>query len=149
MGGSIGHPPAAARRAEATALARIRDQPVLATGIAVHPEESIGEDAAVEERPQFPLHEPGHTSVPSALRFEEGLDVSGDNAVKDTLGGVSGTVDSRRLTNLKAWRNGREEPSLALKLLSRPRRWMCVGHCACPTCRPGQVLTPLTVRLRT
>jgi len=148
MGGGVGHPPAAARRAESATLARVREQAVLATGIAVDAQETAGQHATIEERPQFPLYEAGNASIPAVLPFQEGFEMPGDNAVEDALGRVSRAVDRRGFPNLKVRRKRREVHPLSSNFVSYSRSRMCVGHCAWPTCLRPQASTSLTARFQ-
>ena len=50
------HAPAVARWADASALARERDQEVVAALSAAGPGEAVGEDAALQITPELPLH---------------------------------------------------------------------------------------------
>ncbi len=63
MRGGVGHPPLAAGGAEPTPLAGEGNETVPAARVAVDPEESTGEDAAVEERPELALDEPGNGTL--------------------------------------------------------------------------------------
>ena len=68
-----------------SALTGIRDNPVQSAGVAVHPQETSGQNAAIKKRTQFPLHEPGHKTAAIPLPGQEGLDMTGQNAVEDAL----------------------------------------------------------------
>ena len=84
MGGKIGHPSGAAGRAEAAALATVRDELVLAAVSAVDAREAADEETAVEERAQFSFDEgrkPRSRGV-GLHRGEDGLEVLGEDAVE-------------------------------------------------------------------
>ena len=55
------------------------------TGIAVYPQETIGQDAAVEEGSQFFLHKPGDDAIALALPGQESREMAGHNTVEHAL----------------------------------------------------------------
>jgi hypothetical protein len=81
----VGHPPAAARRAEAASLAREGDEAITATVVAVHAEEAVREDAAVEVGAELALDEPGYRRARLACTTEKGLELFADDAVEERL----------------------------------------------------------------
>ena len=58
-------------------------QAVLAAAVAVHPQEAVREDAALEEPPELPLDERGRRAAPRAGAVEERLETIGDDLVDD------------------------------------------------------------------
>lgn len=81
----VGHPPPAARRTEPTTFAGIRHEPVQAAGIAVHPQKSPRQDAAIEEGAEFPFDEPGDQTVALTLPGQKGFDMAGHHAIEYAL----------------------------------------------------------------
>ncbi len=96
MRGGVGHAPAAAGRTEAPALAGERDQPVLAAVVAVHAEESAGQDAAVEELTQLALDEARDDAIASRLGDEERLELPGQDTVQNGRFGTPRLIGSGR-----------------------------------------------------
>ena len=88
------HPPAAAARAEAAALAREGYQPLEGAVPAAHAGEAAGEDPAAEEAAELALYEgrePGALAT-GDRRLEEGLEVIADEAVEDAAFGTAGLI---------------------------------------------------------
>ena len=84
-GGRIRHPPAAARRAKASALAREGDQSIVSATVAVHAQESMCQHTALEIGPQLALDESRHgCTVLSRIR-EERLELLADDFVEECL----------------------------------------------------------------
>ncbi len=81
VGGHVRHAPTTTGRTETAASAAERDYDVLATVVAVGPKEAVGQDTALEERPQLSLHEVGETGAAVELLglLEERLEVLGDD----------------------------------------------------------------------
>ena len=55
VSGDLAHAPGVARRADASALTRERNQPLVAALLATGPGEAIGQDAALQVAPEIPL----------------------------------------------------------------------------------------------
>ena len=85
MPGSIGHAPAAVRRAEASAFAGIRHDPVQPANVAVHPQKTSGQDSAIKEGGQLPFNEPRHQTPASALTGQKSLEMAGHRAIEYAL----------------------------------------------------------------
>ena len=85
MRGSIGHTPSAARRTEASAFAGIRHDPIQAANIAVHPQKTSGQDAAIKKGVQLPFHEPWHQPPAFPLTGQKGLEMAGHRAIEHAL----------------------------------------------------------------
>ncbi len=83
--GGLGHPAAAAGGAESAPLAGEGDQAIQTAGVAVDPDEAVGQDAAVEEGAKLPLHEAGYRTLLLPGPVEEGLEVLADRPVQDGL----------------------------------------------------------------
>ncbi len=63
--GGVGHAAAAARRAEAAALAREGHDALASAGVAAYAHEAVGEDPQREERPKLAFDEARHGSLAS------------------------------------------------------------------------------------
>jgi hypothetical protein len=55
VGSDLAHAPGVARRADASARTRERDQPLMAAILATGPGEAMGQDAALQAAPEIPL----------------------------------------------------------------------------------------------
>ena len=97
MGGGVGHPPAAAGGAEAAPLAGKGDEAIPAALIAMDPDEAAGEDSAIEECPELPLHKPGDGTLIVPGADQEGLEMLPDGLVKDRRLGTARPIDGSRL----------------------------------------------------
>ena len=78
VGGDLAHAAGVAGGANATALARERDQPFVATVLTASPSEAVGQDAALEVAPEVALDPLGHAKahgVGSGLPSQKGLEV--------------------------------------------------------------------------
>jgi hypothetical protein len=84
-GGGIGHSPSTTRGAEPSAFARKGDQAVVAAAIAVYPDETSGEHAAVEVATQLSLHESRDRCTLLTRMGEEGLELLADHFVEQCL----------------------------------------------------------------
>jgi hypothetical protein len=95
MSGGVGHSSSAAGRTEATPLAREGDEPVVAAGVAMNAQESVGEHAALEISADLALDEArdGRTRRPLAL--EERLELLAHDAVEERLLGLVTFVTNR------------------------------------------------------
>ena len=84
---TLGHPAAAAARAEASTLAGKRDQTISAAPRTPKPGKPMREHAAANESLKLALHEQGGASlfVMSIELPEEGLEVLADDAVEDPV----------------------------------------------------------------
>jgi hypothetical protein len=51
----------------------------------VYTQETVRQDAALEERAQLTFYEPRHRTVAAALAGQEGFELRGDDAVEDVL----------------------------------------------------------------
>ena len=85
MGGCVRHPASATRWTEAAPFAGKGYQAVVATGIAMHPQEAVGEYATSEIGTNFALHEARDRRVLLASASQEGLDVFSDDVVEQSL----------------------------------------------------------------
>jgi hypothetical protein len=85
MGRRIRHAPSAARWTEATALARERDQAVVAALVAVEPKEAVCEDATAKEGAKLLLDEARRRLLPKRRAREEVFQLLADNLVKERL----------------------------------------------------------------
>jgi len=99
---SVRHPAAATARAEAPALARKWNNPILSTGIVVNAQEAVCGNATLQKQSKFALDEPGNGMVPFPLPGQEGLQILSNHPIKDAFFGIAGTVGGRRITNEKA-----------------------------------------------
>jgi len=99
---SVRHPAAATARAEAPALARKWNNPILSTGIAVNAQEAVCGNTTLQKQSKFALDEPGNGMVPFPLPGQEGLQILSNHPIKDAFFGTAGTVSGRRITNEKA-----------------------------------------------
>ena len=84
----VGHAPPAARRAEASPLARESDGTIAAAVVAAHAEEPVREDAAVEVGADLALDEPRYRRARLACLGEEGLELFADDLVEERLLGL-------------------------------------------------------------
>ncbi len=96
MRGGVGHAAAAAGGAEAAAFAREGDHAIEAAVVAGHADEAVGEDAAAQERAEFPLDEARDGAVAFLRAGQEGLEPLLDHAVEDALFGAAARVAPRR-----------------------------------------------------
>src|SRR5207247_2365052 len=71
---SVRHPAAATARAEAPALARKWNNPILSTGIAVNAQEAVCGNTTLQKQSKFALDEPGNGMVPFPLPGQESPD---------------------------------------------------------------------------
>ena len=85
----VGHAPAAARGAEATPLARKGDEAIEPALVAVEPQETVGEDPALEVRAELPLDEAGHGPIAFSGAREEGLELLANDGVQHGLFGAA------------------------------------------------------------
>jgi len=96
MRGDLGHAPCVARRADSPALARERDEPVVAAVLTAYPSKAVGEDAALQVGTEVPLH-PRRNAVAYGVCFggldEEGLEVMLDDGIEWRDCGSPRTVD--------------------------------------------------------
>ena len=85
MGGELGHAASVARRADPPALARERDQSLVAAVLAASPGEPVGEDAAAQVGAEV-LFDPPRDAVAQGIDFrrpgEEGLEMVLDDRVE-------------------------------------------------------------------
>jgi hypothetical protein len=81
MCGRVGHAPATAGRTQPPPLARKRDQSVVATGIAVNPQEPFGQNPAGEIGTQLPLDEVGGGGAPLAGAREKAFEIFSNDVV--------------------------------------------------------------------
>lgn len=58
----------------------------------MNPKKALGQNAAVEKSPEFPLHEAGDRALPFILPPKPCFKMSGDDAVKGIVFGIAGTV---------------------------------------------------------
>jgi hypothetical protein len=94
--GAVCHAPPGAARAHASALARERDQEIALAVVAVKPDESVGEDAALQIGAERLLDVPGQAAVIGLAGVcEEGLEVARDDAVEHGLGRAARGVFER------------------------------------------------------
>ena len=79
----------AARRVEATALARDGYEAIEVAFVAVKPEEAVGEDPSFEVRAELPLDEVGHRAIAFSLREQpqEGFDGLSSSVIDRALRG--------------------------------------------------------------
>ncbi len=84
-GGGIGHSAPATRGAEPSALTRECDQTIVAAAIAVYPDETSGEQAAVEVGTQLALYEPRDGCTLLTSPVEERLELLPDDFVEQRL----------------------------------------------------------------
>ncbi len=92
MGGGVGHAATATGRTEAAALTREGDEPVVAAGVAVDPQESVGQHAAGEVRADLALDEAGHGGALRSRAGEEGDELRADDLVEESLLGLMAGV---------------------------------------------------------
>ena len=79
------HPAAAARRTETAALAREGDEAVVATGIAVHTQESMREHAAAKEPAKLLLDEARSRLLSVCGAREEAFELLAHDLMKESL----------------------------------------------------------------
>jgi len=90
MGGGIGHVPAAARGAEAPALAGKGHYPILPACVAVDSQKPVGQDTAVQVRPQFTFHKSRHQATALLLPFQKSPELLGHHTIQDAFFGMTG-----------------------------------------------------------
>jgi hypothetical protein len=95
MRGSVGHAPPHTRRAEASALTGKRDNPIQSAGVAVHSQETSGQNAAIKKRAQFPFDEARHQPVALPLPGQEGFQMGRNNTVKNRRFGIAGDISHK------------------------------------------------------
>ena len=83
--GGVGHAAAAARRAEATPLARERHEAVELAFVAVEPEEAVGEDSAAKKGAELLLDETGRRPLAGSCAGQEGLELLAEGSVQEGL----------------------------------------------------------------
>lgn len=96
MRGDVDHAPAAATRADASAVTTERDQKIVAAGIAVSPRKAVSEDPAAQVLPElgFDILRK-RCGVGLARVGEERLEVRADERVEDCLGRTAGSIRGR------------------------------------------------------
>jgi len=95
--GALGHAPAAAARAEATALAGEGHQPLEGAVATAEAREAVCQDAAREEVSELLLHECRHGVAIGVLRrhLQERLQMLVDHAVQHTVLGGAGLISDK------------------------------------------------------
>lgn len=83
--GGIGHSASSAGGAEATPLARERDEAIVSAGVAVEPQESMSQDSAPEVRAKLLLDEAGRRAIAFARSCQEGLELFTNDRVQHGL----------------------------------------------------------------
>jgi hypothetical protein len=92
VGRCVGHAATAARWTEPAALAAEGDEPVVAAGVAVNADESVGQHAAFEIRADLPLDEAGDGRPFRSRAGEEGDELRADDFVQESLLGLVANV---------------------------------------------------------
>ena len=82
VGGGVGHAATAAGGAEAAALAREGDDPLVMASVAAHPQEAVRGNAAAKIGAQLLLYETWRRLAAFVGAREEGLEVGGDRSVE-------------------------------------------------------------------
>jgi hypothetical protein len=90
--GGVGHAAAAARRAEATPLAREGYEAVELALVAVEPEEAVGEDPAAKKGAELLLDETGRWLLAGSCAGEERFELLANGEVQGGLIRGSGVV---------------------------------------------------------
>jgi hypothetical protein len=90
MGGGIGHVPAAAGGAKASALAGKGHHPIPLACVAVDSQKAVGQDTAVQVRPQFAFHESRHQAAAEVLPFQKSFELLGHHTIQDAFFGMTG-----------------------------------------------------------
>ncbi len=85
MGRGVGHATTATGRTEAAALAREGDEAVVAAGVAVDPEKSVGEHTTLEVRADLALDEASDGGARPSRSCEERQQLRSDDLVEECL----------------------------------------------------------------
>ena len=88
----VRHATPSAGTAEPAALAGEGHKTVLAAGVAVDAKESVGQDAAIQERAEFPFDKARQWALAAALSLDERLELRPDGAVQDAPLGATRQV---------------------------------------------------------
>lgn len=107
-------PPCAARHTRGRNLffTRVRDKPIQSAGIAVNPQKTSGQYAAIQECAQLLFHKARHHPVSLTLSGEEGLQMASNHIIKNRLFGFPGYILPHAFTNDEI-RFGRHDCALA------------------------------------
>jgi hypothetical protein len=92
--GGVGHSAPSTGGAEATPLARERDEAIVAAGVAVEPQKTVSKDSTAEVRAQLLLDEAGRRAIAFARSCQEGLEVFTNDRVQRSLLGPMALVHS-------------------------------------------------------
>ena len=65
----------------------------------MNPEKAVGQNAAVEESPQFPFNESRDRAISLRLSFKKGFQVLGDNSVEGIFLRIAGAIFRIRITD--------------------------------------------------
>ena len=112
MGSRVSHAATAAGGTEAAALAADRDEAIVAAGVAVDPDESMGKEAAREIGPDLALDEAGDGRAGGPSPIEKGDELRADDFVQEGLLGLVTNVvgDGEASGGTGAWGRG-DRPS--------------------------------------
>ena len=100
QGGEDRGPLGGAGGTEPAPFAREGHDPVVTAGVAVDPDEAVGQDAALQETAELALDEAGHGSAFAGGPEAERLEVFPDDLVKDRGLGEGGVSLSRKFCSL-------------------------------------------------
>jgi len=112
MRGRVGHAPPPTRRTKASFLARIRDKPIQSAGIAVNPQKTSGQYAAIQECAQFQFHKARYHPLSLPLPGEEGLQMTRNDTIENRFFGIAGYIRPNTFTHDEI-RFGRHECAIA------------------------------------
>jgi hypothetical protein len=85
MSCGIRYPPPATGGADCTTFAQIGHHAVLSAGIAVHAQEAVRQDAALQKLAELTLDEPLDKALPLALPGQEGLEMLSDCIIENRV----------------------------------------------------------------
>ena len=85
VSGCVCHAATPTRGTEPPTFARESDEPIMATRITMHTQESVGQDAALKVGADLALHEASDRSTDRSRVFEEWLEVLANDMMKKRL----------------------------------------------------------------
>ena len=95
----VGHPPTATGGTKAPSLTGKSHNPVLTTVIAVHAQEAVSQNPALQKRAHLSLDEAGNRTVTLLLPGQESLKMIGDDTKENIFPRITGAVTTRGVTN--------------------------------------------------
>ena len=107
----------------------------------MHPQKASGQNAAVKKRAQLAFHKPGDQTVVLPLPCQEGLEMTGHNAVEDALLRPAGAILGGRFTDGAAPARECRIAPLLLHFHLDNGRWIGMDHSHRSTSRsPGATI---------